>query len=189
MGVPATPQRLTTGTVHRVATLPFDHTRRATSALFDDAGRRLLVVKGAPEQVMANCTLRSGARGTAHAGRAVRRWPPRGGGGQQAGAGPDRHHRRRRVAGSRWTASWCSPTSRRPRRAIPWRSWRRWVSRSRWPPETIRASPKRCVPTWVCRPRARSPAPRWRHSTMPGSTTRRKTTPSSPGSRRSRKRD
>jgi Mg2+-importing ATPase len=38
-----------------VATLPFDHTRRAASALvgFDD--QRVLVVKGAPEQVMANC--------------------------------------------------------------------------------------------------------------------------------------
>ena len=51
-------QRLTSGTVRRVATLPFDHTRRATSALFDDAAGRLLVVKGAPEQVLANCTLR-----------------------------------------------------------------------------------------------------------------------------------
>ena len=48
--------RLVTDAVHRIATLPFDHTRRATSALFDDAGDRLLVVKGAPEQVMANCT-------------------------------------------------------------------------------------------------------------------------------------
>ena len=47
--------RLGTDAVHRIATLPFDHTRRATSALFDDAGRRVLVVKGAPEQVMAHC--------------------------------------------------------------------------------------------------------------------------------------
>jgi len=41
--------------VERVATLPFDHTRRATSALVDDACRRVLVVKGAPEQVLARC--------------------------------------------------------------------------------------------------------------------------------------
>ena len=38
-----------------VATLPFDHTRRGASALVDDAGERTLVVKGAPEQVMAKC--------------------------------------------------------------------------------------------------------------------------------------
>ncbi|MDT5081576.1 MAG: P-type Mg2+ transporter, partial [Mycobacterium sp.] len=48
-------QRLTTGVVRRVATLPFDHARRATSTLVDDAGHRVLVVKGAPEQVLANC--------------------------------------------------------------------------------------------------------------------------------------
>ncbi|HXL59712.1 MAG TPA: HAD-IC family P-type ATPase, partial [Mycobacterium sp.] len=47
---------LVTDDVHRIATLPFDHTRRAMSALFVDRGDRWLVVKGAPEQVMANCT-------------------------------------------------------------------------------------------------------------------------------------
>jgi Mg2+-importing ATPase len=41
--------------VKRVALLPFDHTRRSTSALVDDTGGRILVVKGAPEQVMAKC--------------------------------------------------------------------------------------------------------------------------------------
>lgn len=41
--------------VTRVATLPFDHVRRATSALVDDANTRMLVVKGAPEQVMVRC--------------------------------------------------------------------------------------------------------------------------------------
>jgi len=46
---------LLTTSVHRVATLPFDHARRATSALIDDAGRRVLVVKGAPEQVLQKC--------------------------------------------------------------------------------------------------------------------------------------
>lgn len=38
-----------------VATLPFDHTRRATSALVGDGAQRVLVVKGAPEQVLATC--------------------------------------------------------------------------------------------------------------------------------------
>ncbi len=47
---------MVTDDVHRIATLPFDHTRRAMSALFDDGGDRRLTVKGAPEQVMANCT-------------------------------------------------------------------------------------------------------------------------------------
>jgi P-type Mg2+ transporter len=46
---------LRTASVHRVATLPFDHARRATSTLLDDAGRRVLVVKGAPEQVLQKC--------------------------------------------------------------------------------------------------------------------------------------
>ncbi|OCB34513.1 magnesium-translocating P-type ATPase [Mycobacterium malmoense] len=41
--------------VRRVAMLPFDHERRATSALVDDDGSRVLVVKGAPEQVLAGC--------------------------------------------------------------------------------------------------------------------------------------
>jgi P-type Mg2+ transporter len=38
-----------------VATLPFDHTRRATSALVDGADGRVLIVKGAPEQIIARC--------------------------------------------------------------------------------------------------------------------------------------
>lgn len=41
--------------VERVAFLPFDHTRRSTSAIVDDTGGRIVVVKGAPEQVMAKC--------------------------------------------------------------------------------------------------------------------------------------
>jgi P-type Mg2+ transporter len=41
--------------VDRIAMLPFDHTRRATSALVDDGRDRLLIVKGAPEQVLARC--------------------------------------------------------------------------------------------------------------------------------------
>ena len=43
--------------VRRVATLPFDHRRRATSTLIDDNGNRVLVVKGAPEQVLARCQM------------------------------------------------------------------------------------------------------------------------------------
>ena len=49
-------QHLVDGGVHRVATLPFDHIRRATSALIDDGDSRVLVLKGAPEQVLARCT-------------------------------------------------------------------------------------------------------------------------------------
>ena len=41
--------------VQRVAMRPFDHERRATSVLVDDDGKRVLVVKGAPEQVLAQC--------------------------------------------------------------------------------------------------------------------------------------
>ncbi len=41
--------------VRVIATLPFDHTRRATSALVDTGDGRVLVVKGAPEQVIAEC--------------------------------------------------------------------------------------------------------------------------------------
>lgn len=43
--------------VRRVATLPFDHTRRATTTLVDDpkSGERTLITKGAPEQVLACC--------------------------------------------------------------------------------------------------------------------------------------
>ncbi len=48
-------RRLTGAAVRRVATLPFDHERRATSVLVDDDGQRVLVVKGAPEQVLAQC--------------------------------------------------------------------------------------------------------------------------------------
>ena len=48
-------------------------------------------------------------------------------------------------AGSRWTASWCSPTSPRPRREIRWRSWRLWVSKSRSLPETTQVAEKVCA--------------------------------------------
>jgi len=53
---PQSRQLVGTGnTVRRVALLPFDHERRATSVLVDDGGNRVLVVKGAPEQIMAEC--------------------------------------------------------------------------------------------------------------------------------------
>ncbi|OBH27617.1 magnesium-translocating P-type ATPase [Mycobacterium sp. E342] len=48
-------QQLVGGATRRVALLPFDHERRATSALVEDDGNRVLVVKGAPEQVLAQC--------------------------------------------------------------------------------------------------------------------------------------
>ncbi|MHA7653184.1 magnesium-translocating P-type ATPase [Mycobacterium sp. ML4] len=47
-------QRLVGG-ARRVAMSPFDHERRATSALVDDGATRLLIVKGAPEQVLSRC--------------------------------------------------------------------------------------------------------------------------------------
>src|SRR6516165_1184597 len=49
------PQQLVGSAVQRVAILPFDHQRRATSVLVDDNGKRVLVVKGAPEQVLVRC--------------------------------------------------------------------------------------------------------------------------------------
>jgi P-type Mg2+ transporter len=48
-------QQLVGDAVHRVAILPFDHERRATSVLVDDNGKRVLVIKGAPEQVLTRC--------------------------------------------------------------------------------------------------------------------------------------
>ena len=47
--------RLLVEGAERRGLLPFDSLRRATSALIDDGGTRLLVTKGAPEQVMARC--------------------------------------------------------------------------------------------------------------------------------------
>ena len=49
-------RNLTAG-VTRIAELPFDHTRRASSVLFDekDSSTRTLVLKGAPEQTLADC--------------------------------------------------------------------------------------------------------------------------------------
>ena len=44
-----------TSSAHRVAALPFDHIRRAMSVHVDDGGSRRLIVKGAPEQVLAEC--------------------------------------------------------------------------------------------------------------------------------------
>ncbi len=46
---------MVTAGAHRIAELPFDHQRRACSALVDDAGGRVLIVKGAPEQVLERC--------------------------------------------------------------------------------------------------------------------------------------
>lgn len=48
-------KRIALNGVRRLAELPFDHTRRATSSLVEDTGGRRLIVKGAPEQVLAHC--------------------------------------------------------------------------------------------------------------------------------------
>lgn len=48
-------RRMVTAGARRVAELPFDHARRTTSVLIDDADGRTLVVKGAPEQVLEHC--------------------------------------------------------------------------------------------------------------------------------------
>jgi Mg2+-importing ATPase len=50
-------RQVVTNAARRIAELPFDHTRRATSALIDDAGGRVLIVKGAPEQVLDHCAV------------------------------------------------------------------------------------------------------------------------------------
>ena len=57
----AAPRGLVAG-VHRVAELPFDHERRAFSALVEDGGSRTLIVKGAPEQVLQRCAPILGAQ-------------------------------------------------------------------------------------------------------------------------------
>ncbi|MGI9125279.1 MAG: HAD-IC family P-type ATPase, partial [Mycobacterium sp.] len=58
-------QEISTVGVHRRAQLPFDHTRRAVSVLVDDGGSRLLVTKGAPEQVLQRCAaVPAGAQAT-----------------------------------------------------------------------------------------------------------------------------
>jgi Mg2+-importing ATPase len=48
-------QQLASADLPLVASLPFDHTRRASSVLVGNDRQRLLVVKGAPEQVVAKC--------------------------------------------------------------------------------------------------------------------------------------
>ncbi len=55
------PQQLVGSAVRRVAMLPFDHERRATSVLVEDNGKRMLVVKGAPEQVLTRCQMTAAA--------------------------------------------------------------------------------------------------------------------------------
>jgi len=43
------------GVPKAIATIPFDHERRISSALVDADGTRLLVAKGAPESILARC--------------------------------------------------------------------------------------------------------------------------------------
>lgn len=56
-------QAVSLGDAQRIAELPFDHVRRASSALVDadDGGgrARMLIVKGAPEQVLQQCVVSS----------------------------------------------------------------------------------------------------------------------------------
>jgi Mg2+-importing ATPase len=50
-------QRAALARYRRLATLPFDHERRAVSVLVDDgAGGRMLITKGAPEGLLERCT-------------------------------------------------------------------------------------------------------------------------------------
>ena len=51
----------------RIADLPFDFERRRVSVLAEKDGRRLLVVKGAPEEVLARCVAADPGDGTAAA--------------------------------------------------------------------------------------------------------------------------
>jgi Mg2+-importing ATPase len=51
---PAT-RRLDLGQWRRIAAAPFDYERRLVSVLVDDGTRRRLIVKGAPESVLARC--------------------------------------------------------------------------------------------------------------------------------------
>jgi len=53
--------RAIVGAAERVALLPFDHVRRSTSALIDDDAKRILVVKGAPEQILTRCPMTDAA--------------------------------------------------------------------------------------------------------------------------------
>ncbi len=48
-------QRLVRDGMQRLAVRPFDHIRRSMATLVDDGDRRLLIVKGAPEGVLAQC--------------------------------------------------------------------------------------------------------------------------------------
>src|SRR6185312_11350277 len=60
--------RAIVGAARRVALLPFDHVRRSTSALIDDDAKRILVVKGAPEQILTRCPMTDAAAGDTLAG-------------------------------------------------------------------------------------------------------------------------
>ena len=173
--------------VQRVASVPFDHIRRATSVLVDDAGKRVLVLKGAPEQVLARCQSMPGC-GAGHPGRAVRRRAPGGRGGRQTGRRADHDHRRGRVRSDVGRVRGLRRRTQGRRTRSPWLSWRRWASRSRSPPATTPGSPKRSAPIWVWRRRAPSPVRNWRRWATTSSTTPRRTTPSLPVSPRSRRR-
>ena len=53
---PATSQLAALGRYRRLATLPFDHERRAVSVLVEDQdGQRMIITKGAPESLIERC--------------------------------------------------------------------------------------------------------------------------------------
>ena len=61
----------------RLAALPFDYQRRLASVLIEQDGGRQVIVKGAPETVLARCTERRLRRRRRHARRPGRRRQPR----------------------------------------------------------------------------------------------------------------
>ncbi len=74
------------GLHRRLAIAPFDHDRRRVSVLVDRDEGRLIVTKGAPEQVLERCTDVTDTRPD-RPGRRVRRRQPRRGRGHPPGAG------------------------------------------------------------------------------------------------------
>lgn len=56
------------GGAKRVALQPFDHVRRSMSVLIEDGAERILVVKGAPEQILARCLMPDAAAADTLAG-------------------------------------------------------------------------------------------------------------------------
>ncbi len=145
-----------------MAEVPFDYERRRVSVLAEHAGRRLLIVKGAPEDVMALSTRWSAPmapcmRSTRPGAQAWRKFAttrPRKGFAASASAGASS---RAIVQARRTKRNWCSPASAcssiRPRRRPPRRSngWRPPASASRSSPATPRRPCSIWSRPWACR--------------------------------------